>query len=270
MSLPQIVGFGAHKAGTTWLSDNLSQNPGLWRAPLKEMHFFNHADSGEDWMVEGHLQKIRDKKWEFIAKGAIERAMHIDRLLKIPILSEAWYHEIYRACPKDRQSMDITPAYAMLSDDGLRYMGQVLGEKFVAIYLIRDPVERAISAIKSKALTVDAYPDSIGFWRGQAQHQHLQQRSDYRTTIERLDRMLGKRVLYLPFGGIKHDPVGLLRQVERHADLPEGVYPKAAVARHVSPPVVVPEGVRDLLSQMLAPQYAYLESRFSSEFLRQI
>jgi hypothetical protein len=39
--LPQFLGIGAQKAGSTWLHENLSQHPDLYLPPLKELHYFN-------------------------------------------------------------------------------------------------------------------------------------------------------------------------------------------------------------------------------------
>ena len=40
--LPDFLGIGAQKSGTTWLHHNLSQHPGVWMPPVKELHYFDH------------------------------------------------------------------------------------------------------------------------------------------------------------------------------------------------------------------------------------
>ena len=50
MTLPNLVGCGAGKSGTTSLHYYLSQHPQIFMAPVKETHYFSkHFDKGENW-----------------------------------------------------------------------------------------------------------------------------------------------------------------------------------------------------------------------------
>ncbi|WP_134682267.1 sulfotransferase [Paracoccus ravus] len=262
---PQIVGFGAQKAGTTWLFSNLANNAGIWRPPLKEMHYFNHVQSGSSWMFKGHRLKLKAAREHAIAKGFNHRVSHIDRLTQLPMLSEKWYREAYRPCPPDKQSMDITPAYATLDDATMRYMVSLLGSEFKAIYLIRDPAARAISSVKGAITT-----GKIDEWLEMICARGTRLRSDYRSTVNRLDDILADRVLYLPFGLLKRDPVTLLRRVENHCGLPEGQYKEPERPKHASSLVAIPEGLHEAVRIVLAEQYKWLETRFDRETLNQI
>ena len=50
MTLPNLVGCGAGKSGTTSLHYYLSQHPQIFMAPVKETHYFSkNYDKGESW-----------------------------------------------------------------------------------------------------------------------------------------------------------------------------------------------------------------------------
>ena len=264
---PQIIGFGAHKAGTTWLHDNLVTNPGVWGPPLKEMHYFTHRMTGNRWMMRGHRERLRGRRDLALSNGMTGKAAYFGRLLKIPMLSEEWYRAVYNRCPVDRQSLDITPAYALLDEDTLRYMNCLLGDQFKAIYLIRDPASRIISAVKSYAAAAGRKGSTIEFWLEHVTQPAHRLRSDYQRTVNLLDEQLGDRVLYLPFGRLRTDPVNVLREVEAHCCLPEGDYQQPEKAKHVSPLVVLPEGLYDAVQILLRKQYNWLEQRFDRSFL---
>jgi hypothetical protein len=49
LRLPDFLGIGAQKAGSTWLHENLRRHPQLYLPPQKELHFF-------DWFRERSLR----------------------------------------------------------------------------------------------------------------------------------------------------------------------------------------------------------------------
>ncbi|MTH62202.1 sulfotransferase [Paracoccus litorisediminis] len=270
MTLPQIIGFGAHKAGTTWLHDNLIDNPSIWPSPIKEMQYFNHRMTGQKWMIPGMKRQIRRLHNKFEAAGMHEIAAQYAQLLGIEILTEEWYRAAYARCPDDKQSLDITPAYALLDADNLRYMHELLGPNFKAIYLIRDPADRIISAARKHMCESGDKQFVVEHWLRQITEEPHRKRSDYEATIQLLDDTLGDRVLYLPFKQIKTEPMALLRSVEKHSGLTEGGYPRASRVSHMSPRVHVPDGVQEAACILLRRQYDWLERRFTKDFLSKI
>ncbi|MRX52037.1 hypothetical protein GI374_16790 [Paracoccus sp. S-4012] len=265
MQQPQIIGFGAQKAGTSWLAANLAQNPGVWEPPMKEMHFFTFATLGHRWMLAGHREKMARLARE--AEGHPARAAYIGRVREEKVLSEEWYRAVYAGCPAGKMSYDITPAYALLGDDGLDHMHRLLGGSFKAIYQIRDPASRVISSIKKLAHRRGAKPDDADFWMAQVRAPVAVERSAYRGTIQRLDAKVGDRVLYIPFRQIARDPGAVLAAVEAHCSLPVGEYRKPGEARYVSPSVEPTPAIMDDVRAELREQYEFLEARFGADFL---
>lgn len=52
MTDPNFLLIGAQKCGTTWLARMLSEHPGVFTSPTKELHFFSHRetyDRGKEW-----------------------------------------------------------------------------------------------------------------------------------------------------------------------------------------------------------------------------
>ncbi len=77
LRLPDFIGIGAMRAGTSWLRKQLARHPGIWTATPKELHFFDRhfTDRAED------------------------------------------YAEHFETAPAGLVAGEITPAYAILDDD---------------------------------------------------------------------------------------------------------------------------------------------------------
>ena len=51
--LPDFIGIGAQKAGTTWLGHNLQLHPDVWMPRNRELHYFDDRINDDD-KVEDH------------------------------------------------------------------------------------------------------------------------------------------------------------------------------------------------------------------------
>ena len=73
--LPDFLGIGAQKAGTTWLHDNLSCHPELYLPPEKEIHYF---DQHNDKPISYYSQFFKkSKKNRACVKGEITPAYSV-------------------------------------------------------------------------------------------------------------------------------------------------------------------------------------------------
>ena len=83
--MPDFIGIGAMRSGTSWLRRNLNRHPQIWMAEPKELHFFDrHFDERKRaWLPAEHEAKVR-------------------------------YGESFCGAPVGRTVGEFTPAYAVM------------------------------------------------------------------------------------------------------------------------------------------------------------
>lgn len=117
MTLPNFLGIGIQKAGTSWLHQQMYRHPQIFVPDRKEIHFFNrHYDKGKEW-YEG-----------FFPSGGSEKS--------------------YKAIG------EFTPVYIFRENVPERIM-EVLGSDVKFIVILRNPVDRLYSFYKMKKVQAD-------------------------------------------------------------------------------------------------------------------
>ena len=272
---PDVLGIGAQKAGTTWLSQMLSQHPDIWAPPFKEVQFFNHRyiEEHREWLP-WHFNRTKKNIRESWARRGREMPAHLtdylERLTRGEMFTKHWYKRVFAPTPVGALAMDVTPEYSTLPDEGVDFIGKFLpNAKFV--YVIRHPVDRAISQMRMNMRRLKRTPRTDDDWKAEVEDPVLMDRGDYATYVPRWRARFGPdRLLILPFGQIAADPQGLLRRIEEFLGLaPHGTYRGAdqKVFASEGGPSVPPE-VRAKLREKLEPQFAFLEAEFGPEFTR--
>lgn len=154
-----LFGVGAAKAATSWLHDYLLGHPDCSFRRVKELHYFDAAESGK-WggqikRLEGELSRLNARLPEFSNKRAdwLSRrvADHADWLevLKARRRDDALYMN-YLTARGGGLVGDITPAYSLLPAETLASMAALASDvRFV--YLIRDPASRMWSHVRMNA-----------------------------------------------------------------------------------------------------------------------
>lgn len=154
-----LFGVGAAKSATSWLHDYLVGHPDCSFRRVKELHYFDAAESGK-WggqikRLEGELSRLTARLPEFSNKRAewyVRRvADHSDWLevLKLRRRDDALYMD-YLMARGGRLVGDITPAYSLLTTESLSSMVALTSDvRF--IYVIRDPVSRLWSHVRMNA-----------------------------------------------------------------------------------------------------------------------
>lgn len=273
---PTIVGIGAQKAGTSWLSQMLSQHPQVWATPFKEIHFFNHLYiPGHRYWIRWHYrQKPAEIRARFERRGEpIPPAMnaYIDRVANSKhMYTRPWYRWIFHPAPKGTQPMDFTPEYSTIPEEGVQFMAEWL-PKARFLYLIRDPADRAASQLRMNLDREKRRPATLDDWMEEVANPVLDERGDYAAYLPRWQKHAGDRLLVLPYGRIKADPLGLLGDVERFCGLVNWDYrnPRTVVFRGPQE-ITLPEPAMAALRARLAPQYDYLRETFGPAFLEAI
>jgi len=129
---PDFLCIGAHKAGTTWLYQQLHSHPDFWMPPVKELHYFDQQSR----VQRASHPRCRDERDRRFLEN-------LQSLSAEPATNLADYAQLFE--PKGTLvSGDISPNYSTLRTEVIR---QIVGyfPKLKVIFLARDPVERAWS-----------------------------------------------------------------------------------------------------------------------------
>jgi len=159
--LPDFLGIGVQKAGTTWLHSMLSAHNEIWLPHVKELHYFDRKyespmsgditsgiSSHRTWL--SHVQrrfrrvsltKLRER---VVSLGRQDWAWEMQYMLGRR--DDRWYSELFEA-GAGRIVGEITPAYSCLSATTIAHIHQLMPEARL-ILLLRDPVQRAWSHAK--------------------------------------------------------------------------------------------------------------------------
>lgn len=272
---PDIIGIGAQKAGTTWLSQMLGQHPDIWTPPFKEVQFFNHRyiEEHREWLpwhfhrTKKNIRESWDRKGRQMPAHLVD---YLDRLTRGEMFTNHWYKRVFAPAPAGTLAMDVTPEYSTLPEEGVDFVARFL-PKARFLYVIRHPVDRAISQMRMNIRRASRRPETLDDWMAEVEDPVLVDRGDYATYVPRWQARIGpERLLILPFGQIASDPQGLLQRVGRFLDLgPHGHYRGAEKKVFASEdgPGVPPEA-RARLRERLEPQFAFLDAQFGPEFTR--
>ena len=194
--------IGAAKAGTSWLYRQLWAHPEVHLRSIKELHFFDALEAGQ---VDRELAKHKQEQSGLLARLASDgrkptaeqsqrlqdRADWMD-VLEFDATEAAYLDYLHHGAGKAAVVGDLTPAYALLSQDRFSRMAKMAADvRF--IYLLRDPVERLWSHIRMIAARRDT--DGVVSARRagkifdrvlSGEEDQIVKRSDYAGTLQKL------------------------------------------------------------------------------------
>jgi hypothetical protein len=184
-----------------------------------------------------------------------------------------WYRRIYSIpATKGKVAGDVTPEYCAIGDEGIAYVKRLLGDVKI-IWLIRDPVERALSQIRMNAqrqrLSELELKDN---WQEFACAPEIEARGNYADYIPRWERQFGRSgILFVPFQQIALNPRLVLQEIEKFIGVTtwDG-YVGAEKKIHATPAYGLPEAARSYFAGQFQGQYQFLESYFAEDFVKAI
>ncbi len=189
---PDFLVIGAQRAGTTWLHRVLRQHPRLWLPPVKELHYFDRLDSTRTILDAKERRRVG-------LRGLLSLDPWLFRYW-FGRRSDDWYAKLFQQAQDEGLiAGEITPAYATLDEDILRRIQRMNG-KVRLVFVMRDPVERAWSAVNNaakKGLVDDAH--SVETTIKRARTPGSVARSAYAETIKRLEHIFPKDQIYYCF-----------------------------------------------------------------------
>lgn len=272
-NFPAFLGIGAQKAGTSWLYVQLARHPQVWMPPVKELHFFDHVyvEANRKWTT-GHIQQgvQRALKYHLNGDKPIEWdfVRYLTDMATHKLFTKPWYLRSFDR-PRARGAIcgDITPEYSTIPPEGIQHVRRMLPEVKL-IYIIRDPVERALSQLRMNVERKgDQLPSEDTLLR-MLDHPDIDNRGDYRTYIPQWREVFAAdHLLILPYGDIRTDPLGFLRRIERFIGAkPFSGYDLDSKV-HETRKFPIPERVSEKLRQRYAAQYSFLAAEFGAEFV---
>ena len=201
-----LLGAGAQKAGTSWLHDHLAASPECAPGYRKEYHVFDAIDlASEQWKVDNINQRARREARRAVAGEPVDAtALHRASMLHEPLFYFDHFVGLLARDPATRMTLDMTPDYAMLSADRLRWIRDgfaARGVRTVSVFLMRDPVERIWSHIRmEKTRRPQRYPDeSAVHLREVFAHPTYAARTRYDQTLAALDEVFAPDELHHGF-----------------------------------------------------------------------
>lgn len=197
MTLPNFIGIGAQRAGTTWLYERLREQPGVFLPAQKELHFF---DERPDFSGYQGLGKPGQRKY-FDPNDAA---------------AWPWYQAQFEPGRGFAVRGEITPFYATLSNARVALMAQELPDLKI-VYVIRDPVQRAWSGFKlfwfleTKHRECALDNDEI---RKTIMHPAKLVHGDYRRNTAAYESVFpADRIIYLFYDDLVREPAALLAKL---------------------------------------------------------
>lgn len=269
-----ILGLGAQKSGTSWLYDYLSGDAAADFGTLKEYHIWDaltlpelaHYD-----MRAGQLKNRTVAKLISKLKGTGPDGWVLRGELQQDARHYFDYFEELLSQPGIHLTGDITPSYAGLTAETLACIRDGFAERNIrvaAVFLMRDPVGRAISAAqmnRSKRDWREGVPLTGSFDKAvlrYAQSKHHDLRANYPRTIKTMREVFSPEDchLYLYEALFSEDALAELTQKFGVSLRPEQtsnrVYGRAKSGTDVS------TNTRLALRQSLEPTYAYCAREF--------
>ncbi len=275
-----MFGLGATRSGSTWLYRYLQGHPDCALPHIKELHYFSTLDLGGRDRQMARLEAIQNRAQARIAdsEGArrdgarqwADDATRLQALLAAPEEDVPGYLNFLQSGRGGALHGDITPAYALLSEDRLRMMSR-LAERVRFVFLLRDPVDRLWSNICQKArnkanrATGSTAPEGrvaaltqklFDRWLGGIERE-LTLRSDYKAILTKLRAALPGDTLFVGF----YERLFRSETIHRLCAFLGIAFHPADFGRrsNVSDKIAMTPAQRAKARRELAPQYAFVE-----------
>lgn len=199
-----LLGIGAQKAGTTWLHDYLNSRDEIFMHPLKEVHFFD-AKYRKDLCgyFDAHFAKRLKDRVSILESEGILNDVKFNALMYRVLMSKQpeYYKKYFEDHVEATHKLygEITPSYSMLNKDAFKKIKDEF-PNIKIIFLLRDPIERHISAYKMecKLLNKEIDFESDSFMNSLKSSNFLE-RTNYKKTITTIESIFDKEDIFYNF-----------------------------------------------------------------------
>lgn len=255
-----LLGLGCQKGGTSWLHAYLRFSPEVAVGLTKEYHIWDVLDLPSPGRVRQQVEAAAaagDPK----ARRRVEFWADPDKALD--------YFADLLSAPQIRLATDITPAYAGLSAERLRWLREGFQQRGIdakAVFLMRDPVERIWSAERMHVLNYGGKPAEQRILASYARGFHMP-RTHYDLTMAALDAAFPQDAVHYGF----FEELFTTESIRSLCEFVGISYrePKLGRARNVSPKAVdLPDETSRLIATHYRDVYVTVAERFGAERVR--
>lgn len=274
--LPDFLGIGAQRSGSTWLYENLRSHPQIWMSPIKEIHFFDELGQPFLGNKKNYKQKLKRRLYK-----TLQRIQNLERSFVGSLLWDAnyflrrrtpsWYVSLFQ--PKSHQvAGEITPKYAVLDTEVIETIRQI-NPKMKMLFLMRDPIQRAWSqAIRVLAKTKQRPTESVSEkeFLDYIKKRSVRKPSAYLETLENWESVFPAEQIFTGFfEEITDQPKDFLRKIFRFLGVSDSEsYLSLTIREKVNSSgkynMPIPSQVERSLAKQYLPQLQALSARFGS------
>lgn len=149
-----FICIGMQKAGTSWLYSQLQNLPEFDNFPIKEIHYFDlnnvYAPTIHKTFFKRFKNRISFKRMTVTVKKYLKGELPNFRYMTNVVFStynDNYYKKLFE--PYKKIKGDFSPSYSILSLEEIEKM-KLLCPDAKIIYIIRNPIERAMSGFKQR------------------------------------------------------------------------------------------------------------------------
>jgi hypothetical protein len=195
-----LIGIGAQKSGTSWVSRYFADHKSVFMSPIKELHLFDAETSAYSWKHVTFINKFRKLAEsldddQFCGENYLKLCTYLYRIGMIN--DESMYKRFFSEFRNEEKVVcEISPAYSTLSTVEFRTMAEIHHTvKF--LFIMRNPVNRFWSQLKYKSMRekfnhLEKFEDYLS-------DPIFTLRTDYRRTITELLSVVDKNNVHFIF-----------------------------------------------------------------------
>ncbi|GHA53387.1 deacetylase sulfotransferase [Amylibacter ulvae] len=262
-----LLGVGAHKSGTTWLSKTLRDHPQVFMSPLKELHFFGNRDHFERWPFP-YFERLANQYSKPHSHTGLPQDEKVFQVLeRIEMGGDG---DLYRTffderVTDERVFGEITPHYTALKPSEYEYV-KTLFPNIKIIFLMRDPIARHWSAVRflESVERRDIADDELHKRAIEMlDNRDFRLRSDYKKCIKALDANFTPDQIHYEFFENLFSVDAMARIYEfLGVDYVEPLFDKV---KNPSRPADLPAPIYEQIMRHLWPQYQFCRRRFKRQ-----
>ena len=153
-----VLGVGAQKAGTTWMYDYLHGHPNADLGFMKEYHIFDalYVPECRNWLNTYVQTALNSLQKDPTLQDKNNYVFKLLDFYRAPTNYFDFFEHLARSSTSLHLTGDITPSYSALDSVNFAYIRSELiarGFQVRVLFLMRDPVERAISGVRMRLRT---------------------------------------------------------------------------------------------------------------------